>query len=489
MRTDVLAAMNSHAMVQRSQKQALLVMESFLAEAIQDDMKGWDQIGGKDLARLGFTEDLPTLRLESQKAYYRKAQGRGLIRTMIKFVIGAGVIVDFVEKDEEKLDRILMWWNRFKKDIRWFSFLVEIVRRTFRDGEVFLRKVKQPGQPLTFKFIDPEFISNDGIKKDPKDAEITQSYIITPGNGQNPDTIPADEMIHIAWDADRNMKRGRPLLEVQFPLITKHEKWLDARMVLSYIRTNVALVREVQGSPMDLSRIRSQYQTSRSTGGETNKTKMLKPGSILTATPGSKISMLSPNLDARDAAMDGRNLQLSMAAGAGLPDVYVTGDYAQSNFASTVVAQNPAIREFEFAQLFFAEYFTSIVDAVLLDGIAQGKIRVTKTMEAEEEEYDLDLSFEIKYPPLIKRDLAQEVSAYKTLNDMGAMSKRTITLRIGENPDAEQKQIDLEQQQGNGPTEQPPSVAPVADPTINHRKAIAPKSPAERTPRQQNRVG
>lgn len=484
MRTDVLIAMNSHSTLQRSQEQAIAIVESLLTEAIQDDMKGWDQIGGKSLATLSFKDDIPTLRQESRKAYYRDAYGRGLIRTMVKFVIGAGIIVDFTEKDEKKLADILRWWNRFKKEIRWFSFLTEIVRRTFRDGEVFLRKVSQKGKPLTFRFIDPDLIADDGIKKDPTDAETTVSYTVRSLNGGTEESIPAEEMIHILLDADRNMKRGRPLLEVQFPFLTKHAKWLDARMILSYIRTSVALVREVQGSPMDLSRLRSQYQTSRSAGGETNKTKMLKPGSILTSTPGSKWTMLSPNLDARDASTDGRNLQLGMSAGSGLPDVYVTGDYANSNFASTVVAQNPAIREFEFAQNFFAEPFSDIVEAVLLDGIAQGRIHAVKIIDAGEEEYDTDLNFEIKYPPLIKRDLANEVMAYKTLNEMGSMSVRTITLRVGENPDAEQAQIALERQQGTGPQDPSPTPPLVADPTTNHRKTIAPKTPADRRPRQ-----
>ncbi len=482
MRTDIIAAMNSQSVIQRTQAQAFLVMENLLNEAIQDDMKGWDQIGGKDLSSLGFNEDIPTLRRESQKSYYRVAHGRGMIRTMVKFVIGAGVIVDFVEKDQKKLEDILKWWKKFKKDIRWFSFLTEIVRRAFRDGEVFLRKISKEGKPPTFRFVDPKFIADVGIVRNPTDPEVTIEYVINSGGGDAEIHVPADEMIHIALDADRNMKRGRPFLEVQFPLLTKFAKWLESRMVLSVIRNNVALVREVQGSPMDLSRIRSQYQTNRSVGGETNKTKMMKPGSILTSTPGSKISMLSPNLDARDAATDGRNLQLAMSTGAGLPDVYVTSDYAQTNMASTVVAQNPAIREFEFAQMFFAEYFTDIVDMVLQEGLRQGKIKATKTVEDDEESYDIDLDFEIKYPPLIKRDLAQEVSAYSELNKLNALSVRTITLRVGENPDAEQAQLELERKQGIGPQEPPEKLT--ADPTVNHRKAIAPKTPAERRPRQ-----
>ena len=641
MRLDVLSAMHSHSVMQQAQAQVLTYVEN-LRESIQDDMAGWSQVGGKNLDTLNFREDIPTLRLESRKSYYRTPHGRGMIRTMVKFVIGAGVIIDFAEKDPKKLENILKHWKKFKKNIKWFSFLEEFVRRTFRDGEVFLRKIRKKGEPLSFRFIDPDYILDEGIQADPNDAETIQYYVIKGKDGAADVKVDAADIIHLKLDADRNMKRGRPLLEVQFPLLTKFAKWLEARMVLSQVRTSVALVREVQGSPMDLSRMRSNMAANRTTTNETNKAKMLRPGSILSSTPGSKWSMLSPNLDARDASTDGRNLQLSMAAGSGLPDVFVTQDFANSNFAchsedteilttlgwvrweklnyadyvatwnlssgkiefqhptkihsfpykgflyvhegkfavtpnhemivadypakkdhdaellspsfykkvqiqhlnqsrfylppiknepsqildvsllkkepyegmvwcatvpngslitrrdgkplisgnSTVVSQNPAIREFEYAQNIFAEPLSDIVESVILDGMEQGKIPAKRISSAtdDEVEFDINTDFEIKYPPLIKRDLAQEVSAYKTLNDMRALSLRTITLRIGEDPDAERMQIEEEDSQGLTPPAPKNTPAPVVDNTVNHRKAIAPKGPAERKPRQNVQV-
>ena len=484
--------MQTRRAVQRSQEQIISVMEN-LQEAIEDDLKSWRQVDGKPTKEPAF-EDIPTLRQASQKAYYRNAHGKGLIGTMVKFIIGAGVIIDFSEKDKEKLKSIVFWFGKFKRNIRWFSFLKEIARRLFRDGEVFLHKIPVKNKPLTFKFIDPAYILDEGIKRDKNDAETTISYMITPGNGVNPYELEADEVIHIAWDADRNMKRGRPFLEVQFPLLTKLDKWMDARIVLSIIRTNVALVREVQGSPMDLARIRSTQQTQRSTGTETNKAKMLRPGSILSSTPGVKWSMLSPNLDARDASEDGKMLKLGMAAGAGLPDVFVTGDFSNSNYASTVVSQNPAIRLFEETQNFLSEYIYSIVLAAIEDGIEQGRINA-KVTEGEDGEktYDIDTDFEVRFPPMLKRDLAQETNAYKVLNEMGVMSKRTVALLSGLNPDQEFEQLEEEKKNGQGPVVQQKTNglangtangALSTDPTISHRKALAPKTPAERKPRQ-----
>jgi len=843
MRTDFLEGVRAHEQLSRLQDYARETVSKMLNEAIKDDMDGWDKIGGTDYANLKFGEDTSRLREESQIAYYRKPHGRGIIRTFVKFIIGAGVVVDFSEKDPEKLKAIIQWWKKFTKNIKWFSFIVEIVRRAFRDGEVFILKVrrKERNKTITFRFVDPAKIPDKGIHLVEGDAETVESYDIEWSINKR-ETIPAADMIHFKLDADRNMPRGRPALEVQFPLLTKFAKWLDARMVLNYIRTSVALVREVQGSPMDLARLRGGYQANRSTGGETNKMKTLRPGSILSTTAGSKWSMLSPNLDARDAAMDGRNLQLAMAAASGLPDVFVTGDYAQSNFAchseetevltdqgwmffsqitinnrlatrnpqngylefqkaqhilsfpydgdlyffegkrtsfavtpnhemivapyrtskkyfakngeipesayaktqiqelnpsgfyllpvrvkwegryqekvkifrdmsvdtdlwmefigyvitdgcitesknsveigqetgwkadkierclhklqipfrkkfrptrgkwkaltifqvgnndfrqflcqsigtiegsystqkhlpefiwdlcpqhlhclldalifgdggeykrhpgstqrvfnttsprladevqrlalmlgfatklsvvepqpsyedgydrhrcfrihigdshpqilkapliqkehysgtvwcatvpngslitrldgkplisgnSTVVSQNPAIREFEMAQNLFIEVFSEIIDEVLADGIEKGIIPATKQSDSssdDEEFTDIDLGYEIKYPPLIKRDLATDTSAHKTMNEAGVLSKRTWALLGGLNPDTEFTQIEDE---GGPPKKEktPADQELTADPTINHRKAIAPKSPADRRPRQ-----
>ena len=490
MRSDILQFVNERHVAERATEQAYSFMER-IQDQIDADIQGWSQIGGQPYDKLDFASSRELLVRESRKAMYRTAHARGIIRTLVKFIIGAGIVVDFREKDEEKSNFIISWWKKVAKHIKWYSFLEECVTRTFRDGEAFIWKIKPNSlrQLPTFRFIEPDHVAgtkfSDGIETDPNDVQTVTNYHIIFPNGSS-STIQADQVIHIKIEVDRNTKRGRPILESCFPYLTKYGKWIDARMVLNVIRTSVALVREVQGSAMDMSRLRSAQQAQRRSNLETDKAKMLRPGTILSASPGSKWSMLSPNLDARDAAEDGRTILLAIASAIGFPDVFITSDYARTNFASTVIAQNPALREFEARQNWLAESFGEMIDFILESGVENGAIPAKTTIDdiTGEETIDFDLSYDIKFPPLLRRDLAQDTAAYKTMNDAYVMSRRTWGLNVGLDPDTEQRII--KEEMTTLPQPEPSKVidTPVADPTINHRKAIAPKDASMRGVRQ-----
>lgn len=410
-----------------------------LLEGIHDDldpeMKGWTLSGGSVPKSIS-SGDLDTLRTESQKSFYRNPYGRNIISTYVKFIIGRGIIIDFKEKNEEALFLIMNWWNKFTELNRWFSFQRETVIRSLRDGETFIRRFPMPGNaPLALRFVDPERVNSSdleapyGIETDSTDVENVIAYHVQRGMSLDRDIIPAEDIIHIKMGVDRNVRRGRPLLESMLPYLTKYEKWLDARMVLNIVRTSVALVRHVKGSPINLANLRSAT-ASQTTQRETDRTKMLRSGTIITATPGVEYDMLSPNLDARDAAQDGRTILLALAAAAGLPDVFVTADFANSNFAATVVSQNPAIRLFEEHQQLYSEVFSQIIMWALKDGVEKGEISSTAI-----------LNHDISYPPLLKRDLLTEVNAWEKMIDLQLSSRRTASLNLGIDPDQETKMM------------------------------------------------
>ena len=466
-RRDLLIGYQQEAREQRLLRQSLALIEN-LQSQLDPDMAGWSQIGGDTKFADANLAGLNDLRKASLKASYQDSNGRGILRTFVKFIIGQGVVVDFHEKDEDNLQQILVWWKIITRTNKWFSLLREFVIRAFRDGEVFLRKVIRNDVP-SFRFIEPEKVSDpptknantsEGIELDPEDAETVIAYHVRIKEEWK--VIDAVDIIHFKLNVDRNMRRGRPELETVLPLFAKYTKWLDARIVLNIIRTNIALVREVQGSPTDLLRLRSQQASTSSTSTEQDRTKMPRPGTIITAMPGVKYNMLSPNIDARDAAQDGRNIQLAMAAAEGLPDVFVTSDYSGANFASTVVSQNPAVRAFEEHQNLFREPFTDMVEWLLGVGVAVRAIA-----------QGVDLNFDISYPPLLKRDLRQEVEAWQIMNERQVASRRTWQVNMGLNPDQEKKFLDEEEPL---PAPQPTAGKPAA------------KRVEDRQPRQNVRV-
>lgn len=453
-REDALQDIRAEALGRRvSAYQArMATMIETLHDTLDPQMAGWTLVGGEKGTQLYGVELTPAsldeLRRQSRIAYRKNPHGKNVINTHVKFTLGKGTLIDFEEKNERALGALKGWWAKVTKAVKWFSFQREFGIRALRDGEVFVRRFPNKEGPMHIRFVDPEKISSVdpkitfGIETEPDDVETVVSYRITRSVGKE-ETVPSEEIVHFKIEADRNEKRGRPFLESILPLFTKYDKWVDARMVLSIVRTSVALIREVQGSTTDLLRIRSAQASAKSSSSETDKAKMLRPGTIITTTPGVKYNMVSPNLEARDAAIDGRNLKLDMAAGAGLPDSLVTMDFSGQNFASSVIAQNPAIRGFEESENLFSEPFSVIIDWFLIDGLEKGEI--PNLVEEEDGTVrPINLDYDIAYPPLLKRDLRQETEAWDIMHQSGIASLRTWSLAMGLDPDQERKFMEEE---------------------------------------------
>lgn len=462
-RLDLIESLHTEHKQTEIMQRSLALLEDLRGSMNLDpQMKDWIPVGANYDATLPpqlQSINLINLRRESKLAYHTNPHGRNIIRTLIKFVIGTGSMIDFAEKDEGKLKKITDFWDSVKKEVKWVRFQREYVRRLFRDGEVILRRFipKPETEMLQVRYVEPDTLKDEDITKDPKDGSTVLSYTI------GEDTVPAERVHFLKADVDQNVTRGRPLLEPILPYLTKYSRWLDARMVLNIVRASVTIVQEVAGSPSNLLNIAGKNLSSKQNASGQN-TKMLRPGTILRGTPGVKYNMLSPNLDARDAAQDGRTILLAIAASAGFPDTFVTADYANSNFASTIAAQNPAIREFEDWQQLVAEGLSEIIQWFLDFGVEKGLI-----------DAEADLNFSFGFPPLLKRDVAQENSAYQIMNQNGVCSRHTWAMKMGLDFDDEQAFIQdeapivVQTQPGN--TNQPGDAKP-------------PTQPQDRQPRQ-----
>lgn len=460
---------NSMSMIQDMQKQLVeTAQREEISSELDPQMADWIPSGSTydsatpEMRRI----NLPHLRRMSRNAYYQNPHGRNIIRTLIKFTVGSGIMIDFAEQNEDAAKLIFDFWTKQKKRIKWTRFIREYVRRLLRDGEVIIRKFPQDGD-LVLRFIEPDTIKDTDILSQDGDPANVVAYQI------GRDKVDAGEVHFLKADVDENVPRGRPILEPILPYLTKYGKWLDARMILNIVRASVAVVQEVQGTSSDLYRIAGKSASVRQNTGQ-SKSRMLQPGTIIRGTPGVKYSMLSPNLDARDAAQDGRTILLAIAASAGFPDVYVTADYANANFASTVTAQNPAIREFEDWQVFISEGITEVIEWLLEDAVERQVL--PSVVEDADGVRPVDLSFAIGFPPLLKRDVAQENAAYQGMSAEKVISHRTWAMRMGFNYDEEQKYIQQEEEKGQATPE----------PDALKKPPTAKKGPADRTPRQGN---
>jgi len=431
--TDNIVLERANAMLIEASEQRSSVQEAIDLDVEEPDHKMW-RFAGRNPKELTI-EQSRSLRHSVFLLYHTNPHVRGIIDTLVKFIFGRGVDVEFDEEDQAMHDNAVEYWEQFEEDNVWEITQLEMGTRLFRDGEVFLHIMDMGrGKSPLMEFIDPDDIHSNrvdikgGIELDPKTRKPLFYYVWDWEKNQQRDRIPASKMVHMKAGVDSNVLRGRPPMEAVLKHIKYYDDWLQDRMTLNKIRTAVALVRKIEGTPGQVRSIVDKNRDKRGVGTNPNRQKMLRPGTVLTARPGVSYEMVSANINAGDVAEDGRNILLAIAAGIGFPEMFLTADFSNANFASTQVAQNPVVREFERHQQFFTIYIRRIINIVVSIAKKNGDLPQA-----------LDSGATLTWPPLIHRDLKQLVDALSTMFNQGVLSKTSYAARAGFNYDDEQE--------------------------------------------------
>src|SRR5207302_1611450 len=116
-------------------------------------------------------------------------------------------------------------------------------------------------------------------------------------------------------------------------------------------RTAIVMIKEVTGTPTEVSNMSKTLPLATRQVANETKSKNFRGGTIITAGPGVKYRIESPNINANDVKEDGRNIMLAMAAGMNMPE-YIFGDASNANYASTMIAESPFVKMIQFFQVF-----------------------------------------------------------------------------------------------------------------------------------------
>lgn len=371
--------------------------------------------------------------------YHSNPFARSIIRNLVKFVFGKGPLI--VPKSENQ--KVKDYWKEFKKKNVFNKKEKEIGTRVFRDGEIFIRKfIDDENGDLKIRFIrssrigepDSKVIKNAsfGIITSPDDIEDVLGYVLIDNNKNYVKTIPASEVIHEKILSDSDQKRGISILRICAKRLTQYDQWLEDRIILNKVRSAIALVRKVDSSAARMKGIRDQNMSDNYSSSK-NKQKMLRAGTIITATKGVEYEMLTANINASDVAEDGRSMLLSIAAAVGFPEMIFTADYSNANYSSSLVAQNPFVREIEDWQ----DFFTTLYEGLFADVIRAKK--EFGDLPAEESE-----ECTVEWPPMILADLEKLSKAYEILYKYKVVSKKTWRARMGLDNDLEGSYLDDE---------------------------------------------
>lgn len=474
-----MALSESEARYQRAAVDAATTMAEQVVRRVEPDNDDFTQLlSGRGLLTRDLDEATAAdLRQAAFEASLRNPHAIGYLRSLQRFVVGQGPTVTFEIEDEALAGRVSEWWKLFKGLNKWDCLEDEIPVRLWRDGEIFLRRSLQraegpvggdlnettrtwltrhgmsedmldrpmaPAGMVFCRFIPPEHIRDPdgkishGILTAGDDVQTVLGYVVSVDGQGVTELVPASEVLHEKIRVDSDVKRGRSILEPILRRSKQYEDWLTYRIMLNYVRSAVALIKKVTGTPTQVANIRAAQAKDRETTLNDRKAKMLKPGTTITATGGIEYDYLSPNIQAQDAQHDGRAIQLNMAAATGLPEYMFTGDASNANFASTMVAESPAVREFEDWQDTFRPVFEQVARWVL-EAAAQ-----YEAVEGLTPEVAAEIKIAVTFPPMLARDELKHTQANQIRQSGGILSREGWAEDEGIDYDIEKERIAAE---------------------------------------------
>lgn len=332
-------------------------------------------------------------------------------------------------------------WRRFlAANVGHFGYR-EFARRTWRDGENFLRLFASPDGIARVRFIDPERIGPpaerpelvDGFQTDPNDVETVIAFARLNDAGTLAELIPAEQLLHTKIGADSNEARGVSFLTPLLGPLQHYERWLETELIARKLAASILLWRKVAdgsgGSFGDDANDSLDIQ-------RTNRDRF-EPGSILTTSADTSLAFLNPQTDLRDSAPLGRMLLLAAAAAAGLPEYMLTGDASNSNYASTLIAEGPAVKLFMAQQRFYEVALSRVWWRVMQYASQTGLIPPEQLALIEP-----DWTF----PQVVARDRPRERYADIRLVQAGVLSRAEAARRDNVDPSQMRSEIMAERQ-------------------------------------------
>ena len=361
----------------------------------------------------------------------------------ISYVVGSGhtyrvVARRGVSADDELIDRTQSVLDEFIRENRWHARQQEIVRRRDRDGEVFLRLFPTADGVARVRFVEPAQVrtpdgeagdptSSFGIRTLAEDVETVLAYCI------DERWVDAADVQHRKANVDGNMKRGLPLFYPVRKNLRRVEKLLRNMSILAEIQSAIALIRKHRsGTRSSVQRFVDNQADATAVepgSGRTTHFRRYAPGTILDAFAGTEYEFPTIGLDvSRYVAVLGAELR-AIAARLVMPEFMLTSDASNANYASTMVAEGPAVRMFQRLQHEMIEDDVALLNRVIGHAVHAGRLPET-TLDR--------VAIQGLAPPLAVRDRLKETKADEILLRCGAMTSETMARRHGLEPDKEQ---------------------------------------------------
>jgi capsid protein len=364
----------------------------------------------------------------------------------ISYIVGAGYSYRAAAKDASPQSahwaaQVQAVLDEFIHVNKWQQRQQEIVRRKDRDGECFLRFFDAADGSMRVRFIEPEQVftppeqSGDpaasmGVLTDADDVETVRGYFV---DGR---LVPAADIQHRKANVDANVKRGLSLFYPVRKNLRRAEKLLRNMSVVAEIQSAIAIIRKhsagTRTTIQQFAQGEADASVSNACTGQTSYFRRYGPGTILDALAGTDYEFPAAGIDAGRYVIVLQAELRAIAARLVMPEFMLTSDASNANYASTMVAEGPAVRMFQRLQYDMLADDLEVMWRVVRGAAGAGHV-APEALEA--------VDIRGTPPSLAVRDALQDAQADRILVASGAMSLHTMALRHGLDPEAEQRLI------------------------------------------------
>jgi hypothetical protein len=361
---------------------------------------------------------------------YIVGPGHGYLATLRP---GADAPMELAARVQEVLDEFL-------QESRWHARQQEIVRRLDRDGEALLRFFVSDGRTRV-RFIEPDQVAapqhaaadpraSFGVLTAPGDVEDVRGYYV------DGELVDAAEVQHRKAGVDANVKRGLPLYSPVRANLRRAEKLLRNMSVVAEVQSAIALIRRHRGATR--AGVERFVDDGATTGvdarGKVRRVTQYGPGTILDAPAGLEYEFPATGIDAASYVAVLQAELRAIAARLVMPEFMFTSDASNASYASTMVAEGPAVRMFQRAQAAMIADDSEVMWRVVENAARAGRLPrdVRRLVEVQ-----------ITPPSLDVRDCLKDAQVDRIAHTSGVLSLQTWSQRLGLDYDQEQKNIEL----------------------------------------------
>lgn len=364
----------------------------------------------------------------------------------ISYIVGTGhnyraAVCKGTDSSQEVALQVQKVLDRFLLENHWQQRQQEIVRRMDRDGEAFMRFFVDHEGLTRVRFIEPDQVATPadragdpsasfGIQTDVDDVEHVIGYYV------DGEFVDAADVQHRRANVDFNVKRGLPLYAPVRKNLRRAERLLRNMSVVAEIQSAIALIRKHRSASRtgieQFVTANADASATSATNGRTRHYSQYGPGTILDAPAGMEYDFPARGLDASNFVAVLQAELRAIAARLVMPEFMFTSDASNANFASTLVAEGPAMKMFERLQMSLVEQDRAVLRRVIDNAASGGKLP-RDVLEF--------VHIQVVPPSLNVRDPLQQAQVDHIAFKNGILSPQTWSQHLGLDYDQEQKNL------------------------------------------------